>query len=84
MVADGVYFGALGSMPKEVKTMKYSVSLHSEDGEFIAECADLSLTTRALSPTNALDSMRDEIRYRLELCPCTSVDDDFVELDIKG
>ena len=68
----------------EVKAMKYSVSLHSEDGEFIAECADLSLTTRALSPTNALDSMREEIRYRLELCPCTSVDEDFVELDVRG
>ncbi len=67
---------------QEDVAMKYSVSLHSEDGEFVAECADLSLTTRALSPTNALDSMRDEIRYRLELCPCTSVGDDFVELDV--
>lgn len=64
--------------------MKYSVSLHNEDGEFVAECSDLNLTTRALSPTNALDAMRDEIRYRLELCPCTSVDDDFVELDIRN
>ena len=64
--------------------MKYSVSIHSDDGEFIAECPDLSLTTRALSPSNALDALREEIRYRLELCPCTSVDDDFVELDIRG
>ncbi len=64
--------------------MKYTVSIHSDDGEYIAECPDLSLTTRALSPSNALDALRDEIRYRLELCPCTSVDDDFVELDIRG
>ena len=64
--------------------MKYTVSIHSGDGEYIAECPDLSLTTRALSPTNALDALREEIRYRLELCPCTSVDDDFVELDIRG
>ncbi len=64
--------------------MKYTVSIHSDDGEFIAECPDLSLTTRALSPSNALDAMREEIRYRLELCPCTSVEDDFVELDIRG
>ena len=64
--------------------MKYSVSLDCEDGEYVAECAEFSLTTRALSPTNALDAMRDEIRYRLELCPCTSVDEDFVELDVRG
>lgn len=64
--------------------MKYSVSLSSEDGEYIAECPEMGLTTRALSPTNALDAMREELRYRLELCPCTSVDDDFVELDVRG
>ncbi|HMP88890.1 MAG TPA: hypothetical protein PJ991_01750 [Kiritimatiellia bacterium] len=63
--------------------MKYNVSLDCEDGEFVAECADLGLTTRALSPTNALDAMRDEIRYRLELCPCTSVGEDFIELEIR-
>jgi hypothetical protein len=33
-------------------------------------------------PTNALDSLRDEIRYRLELCPCTTVNDDYVELNV--
>jgi predicted RNase H-like HicB family nuclease len=64
--------------------MKYTVSLHSDDGEYIAECPDLGLATRALSPTNALDALREEIRYRLELCPCTSVGDDYVELDIRG
>ena len=35
-----------------------------------------------LSQTNALDSLREEIRYRVELCPCTTVDDSFVELDV--
>jgi hypothetical protein len=35
-----------------------------------------------LSPANALDALRDEIRYRLELCPCTGVGDDYVELDV--
>ncbi|HMO49641.1 MAG TPA: hypothetical protein PKE26_03030 [Kiritimatiellia bacterium] len=64
--------------------MKYSVTLQGDDGEFVAECADMGLSARALSPTNALDALRDEIRYRLELCPCTSVDDDYIELDIRG
>lgn len=63
--------------------MKYSVSLHSEDGEFVAECAEMNLTTRALSPTNALDAMREELRYLVELCPCTSVDEDFIEIDVR-
>lgn len=35
-----------------------------------------------LSATNALDALRDEIRYRLELCPCTTVNDDYVELNV--
>jgi hypothetical protein len=30
----------------------------------------------------ALDSIGDEIRYRLELCPCTTVNDDYVELNV--
>jgi hypothetical protein len=29
-----------------------------------------------------LDALRGEIRYRLELCPCTGVSDDYVELDV--
>jgi hypothetical protein len=64
--------------------VKYNVSLYVEDGEYVAECAEMSLTTRALSPTNALDAMRDELRYRIELCPCTSVDEDFIEIDVRG
>lgn len=64
--------------------MKYSVSLYADDGEFVAECAEMNVTTRALSPTNALDAMREELRYRVELCPCTSVGEDFIELDVSG
>lgn len=63
--------------------MKYGVSLTCEDGEYVAECAEMNLTTRALSPTNALDAMRDELRYLVELCPCTSVGEDFIELEIR-
>ena len=42
----------------------------------------MNCSASGLSPTNALDSLRDEIRYRLELCPCTTVNDDFVELNV--
>jgi len=67
-----------------VDAMKYAVSLQCEDGEYVAECAEMNLTARSLSPGNALDALREEIRYRLELCPCTSVDEDYIEFEVRG
>ena len=52
------------------------------DGGYTASCDDPQCSGHGLSLINALDSLREEIRYRLELCPCTGVSDDFVELDI--
>jgi hypothetical protein len=51
---------------------------------YSASCPELGLTARGLGAACALDALRDEIRYRLELCPCTSVDEDFVQLDIHN
>ena len=48
----------------------------------MAQCESMACSAQGLSPTNALDSLRDEIRYRLELCPCTTVNDDYVELNV--
>lgn len=31
----------------------------------------------------ALEALSQEIRYRLEWCPCSSVADDFVELEVQ-
>jgi hypothetical protein len=53
----------------------------SNDG-FVAECESMACSAHGLSPINALDSLREEIRYRLELCPCTTVNDDYVELNV--
>ena len=65
--------------------MRFEVTVgESEDGGFVASCEDPQCRGHGLSPTNALDALRQEIRYRLELCPCTTVDDAFVELDITG
>jgi hypothetical protein len=33
-----------------------------------------------MSPSNALDRLRAELRYVVELCPCSGVDDDYIEL----
>jgi hypothetical protein len=64
-------------------SMVFRVSVEEAgDGEWVAHCGEPSAYARGLSPANALDKLRDEIRYRLEYCPCSGVDDDFVELEI--
>lgn len=57
---------------------------HSEDGDYLASCEEPAASASGLSPTNALDRLRAEIRYRIELCPCSGVDDDYVELEVDG
>src|SRR5438067_351574 len=36
------------------------------------------------SRDEALAKLRGELRYRVELCPCTGVPDDYVELEVRG
>ena len=62
--------------------MRFDVTVEPTGEGFTASCESLTCSAAGLSPTNALDSLRDEIRYRLELCPCTTVNDDFVELNV--
>ena len=62
--------------------MRYDVTIETSGDGYTASCEDPQCSATGLSPTNALDSLRDEIRYRLELCPCTTVDDAFVELNV--
>ncbi len=52
------------------------------DGDYLASCSDPAASARGLSPVSALERLRAEIRYRIELCPCTGVDDDYVELAV--
>lgn len=35
------------------------------------------------SREEALERIRNEIRYRIELCPCSTVAEDYVELDAQ-
>ena len=63
--------------------MKYSVELDlNSDGEYIASCSSMGISTQGLSAQNALDALRAEIRYRIELCPCSTVEEDWIELDV--
>ena len=63
--------------------MKFEATVEAgAEGGYTASCEDPQCSGHGLSPTSALDSLREEIRYRLELCPCTGVGDDFIELDM--
>ncbi|HUI05954.1 MAG TPA: hypothetical protein VL486_03000 [Verrucomicrobiae bacterium] len=62
--------------------MRFDVTVEQGGDGFTASCQSMACSASGLSPTNALDALRDEIRYRLELCPCTTVNDDFVELNV--
>ena len=54
----------------------------TDDGDYLARCDDPAVSARGLSPENALDQLRAEIRYWVEYCPCSGVSDDYVELDL--
>lgn len=61
--------------------MRFSATVQEDGaGEYVASCEAMGATARGLSASSALDALRDEIRYRAELCPCSSVSDDWVEL----
>ena len=62
--------------------MRFDVTVEASGEGFEASCESMACSAQGLSPTNALDALRDEIRYRLELCPCTTVNEDYVELNV--
>jgi hypothetical protein len=62
--------------------VRYDVTIEAGADGYTATCEDPQCSVTGLTPVNALDSLREEIRYRLELCPCTTVDDAFVELNV--
>ena len=65
--------------------MKYSATLEEgEGGEFTASCDQLGVAGPGVSTVAARDAVRAEIRYRVELCPCSSVDDNAIELDVQS
>ena len=53
------------------------------DGQFLATCEHPLCMARAPSEEAALEKIGTEIRYRIELCPCTGVGDDYVRLEVE-
>jgi hypothetical protein len=53
-------------------------------GGWIAAAVELpNCWSRGRDRDEALAKLRDEIRYRIEYCPCTGVDDEFVQVDVS-
>ena len=55
-------------------------------GGWVARSAGTNLGTVEVSASGreqALEKMRNELRYRRELCPCSGVPDDYVELEVR-
>jgi hypothetical protein len=53
-----------------------------EGGAWVASAIALpNCWSRAASRQQALAKLRDEIRYRIEYCPCTGVEDTFVQVE---
>ncbi len=68
--------------------MKYSCTIERlTDGRWLARHMGSALGTvevTAASPAQALAKMRSELRYRVELCPCSGVSEEYVELEVRG
>ena len=54
-----------------------------EGGAWVASAVALpNCWSRAPTREQALAKLRDEIRYRIEYCPCTGVEDSFVQVEL--
>ncbi|RME55704.1 MAG: hypothetical protein D6795_02585 [Deltaproteobacteria bacterium] len=67
--------------------MKYRVTVKRLlDGRFYARCNTAPMgvcETTGGNREEALEKLRNEIRYQLEWCPCSGVAENFVELDVR-
>lgn len=63
--------------------MKFPVRIETRGAEYVAHSvAEPVCSVKGSSRTEAIEKIRREIQYRIELCPCTGVEDDFVEIVI--
>ena len=67
--------------------MKFICTLsHLADGKWLARHIGSSvgnLEVKALTREQALTKLRDELQYRLELCPCSGVSGDTAVLQVS-
>jgi len=60
----------------------FQVRLSRKSDGFVAACDAPTCMSRAATEAEALEKIKAEIRYRIEWCPCTGVDDDYVQLEV--
>ncbi|MFQ5600230.1 MAG: hypothetical protein ACE5G2_06715 [Candidatus Krumholzibacteriia bacterium] len=54
------------------------------DGSWVASALELpNCWSRGQTREEAVAKLRDEIRYRIEYCPCSGVPEDFVRVDLN-
>ncbi len=67
--------------------MKFPVTVKTLiDGRVQVRCLGTvagEVTVVGENRDDALERAKNEIRYRIEWCPCSAVSDEFVELDIR-
>jgi hypothetical protein len=60
----------------------FRVRVQKGDGAVVVTCQSPTCMSRGRTEAEALEKIRAEIRYRIEWCPCTGVDEDYVQLEI--
>lgn len=65
--------------------MKCSVRIAQvSSGRYIAYCDEPKCSAGAPTRQEALDKIREEIRYRLEYCPCSTLKEGELEIEVEG
>lgn len=65
--------------------MKFYCTIQREDGQWVVRHDGPqagAIQVRAASREAALEKMRGELRYRLELCPCTGESYQYLDLEL--
>jgi hypothetical protein len=68
--------------PEARETFRVRVQ-KQRDGLVLVTCGQPVCLSRAATEAEALEKIKQEIRYRIEWCPCTGVDDEYVQLEIE-
>ena len=53
-------------------------------GRFIAYCDDPKCSAGASTRQEALDKIKEELRYLLEFCPCSTLKEGELEIEVEG
>lgn len=63
--------------------MKYRVRITQvSSGRFIANCDEPKCSAGAPTKEEAAAKVRDEIQYMMEFCPCSSVKEGEIEIEV--